>query len=330
MDTVAILMFLHFTIVLANLEQISVIERQVVLCAKDIAKAYFDENDPIVINILQGSNENTRKEILHNLQMSKLLPINDIIVKELTYGLNWPGIIVHYESLESDYSRKTMNRSDQIIIIISDFGGDIYQLFEQLANSFAIWHSMRYIGYRTRIIIGAPEFSRSMKKEFIKFTGSILTFSNVYSVLIILHNRIYDKSLSQLKIVSDLYTWYPTWEYTDCGEFKKFSLVGHWDYYRKERLQCLTHLFPMKIPKVFNGCPIIFVNIFREVLRKDEVEWAILNFVFNLANITIKEYSVDTLHDSDDSALSNDSPDMVFVRTGSNIINQLSNTVESG
>ncbi|KAJ9590205.1 hypothetical protein L9F63_016694 [Diploptera punctata] len=110
----------------------------------------------------------------------------------------------------------------------------------------------------------------------------------MYNVALILpepkHAASVDRSELTHQMVSDIYTWFPFQKHQQCGECRNLVLIDRWNSKENGQFEEKADLFPLKIPKQFDGCSIKY-GLFINSSRTWELEWFLVGMVFDSMNV---------------------------------------------
>ena len=260
---------------------------QSVLCAKHIVTHYFNQNYPISIrHIYNGGTSNFVRKLgipeYHDYMLS------DIIVKELTCTISWPGIIWHKRTDAMKQQWKSTPRENplQLIIIVTDsvddFGDALMDLWWTLYFYFD-----QDLSTNSNIVIFLPVKTKQVK-EICKFLFHYIHFAHIYNIVLISavtkHSCNDVPSTCEDQFMYKLYTWFPFKNPHQCGGFQGMTLLDRWNQNGSRKFEYESNLFPPKLPKIFYGCT-LFYSRTGYYNKGSKLEWFLLENLFNSLHV---------------------------------------------
>ncbi|KAJ9590085.1 hypothetical protein L9F63_016791 [Diploptera punctata] len=291
MYKIALLLLIYVTAALQGLDKLSPEDRQSVLCTKQIAEQYFSKEFPVAITVSQHKSNSKTKRKLNVTSTDQDIVISDIIVKEFSSDINW-SILVKYppsDDAEPTIIADTKNsKPKQIIIIVHRLGRNMQLILKETFLTLEMYFNGRYMTYEAKFIIVIPKMYELSRNLFLNQMGTWIASVKMYNTVIISTNNDNRRSTSQPRLVSEIYTWFPFQNVSQCGNFQEFVIIDRWLEDGNGTFENNTSLFPHKL-KDFKGCPFVYVDFFNEGSTKN-MEHAILKIVFNaLSLVPIEE-----------------------------------------
>ena len=276
-----------------DLEHLPEVYRQAVRCVKSIVNQYFDVDYPIVIS---GPCETCTAKIEHsftNLSFGHGLSASDVIIKELTHDIFWPGIVWYKKDFTRDDVISVMQRDRplQFVMVLSDYNGDIIRMLLELSNLLLLHLQERTFGGKAKLLIVLPQ----IPDEFLTYLGGMFSNLKIYDVVVILPYVHIHSEIELPHLANELYTWFPFEKNKQCGHFDGFTSLDFCIHDRSTSFLYQRNLFPLKLPMVSNGCPVYYLRPFNES-SSTRLEWYILTNIFNSLNVTLSEDYHDKLY----------------------------------
>ena len=308
--------FFPYISALSDVNHLSEVHYQAVVCVKHIVTQYFDKKYPISIRHIYNSNF-TNSIRIFNIPKDRGMLITDIIVKELTYGMSWPGIVWYITKKNMKYLLKitTHDKPLQLILMISiNNNDDLENSLIEVWSLLEFYNFQQNLGSSTKIILVLPKISKMFKTLFYQVIYDFFINNKVYNFVLLspfsqfIRNQV--KSKRKLHIGFEIYTWFPFENATQCGRFEGMTLLDEWNQNDSGKFEHGRNLFPSKLLKAFNGCPILYK---RELNYNaaSKVEWHLLKSVFN------------SLHVIPMKSMHNNATDVFLFKTGNIILTEL-------
>ena len=291
MKTANLLLFINFRVILADLDLLPAAHRQVLACVEHVVTQYFDHCNPISLSVLQHTSSlNSRK--LYNPSLGNM-PIKDIIIEQISSGMNWP-IIVWYDTsnIKVKTYKKIPREKTMNFLFVIYYEVDIYPVIIEFTKLINLYYFEKGIGGKGKMIIAFLQIKKIDEEFLFDVIISIAVKLKIYDVVLILpHSELWNignKSNPDISwlLVCDVYTWFPFRNALQCGKADQLFLIDTWIQDENGKFKSKRDLFPTKIPKQFDGCEAVFWKFSNDGKMAD-MEWFILHKIFASLNITL-------------------------------------------
>ena len=194
------------------------------------------------------------------------------LIAEIHRNSTWPVVVTVDGNIgipeESDY----MDRDGGYIILIPD--GDIKSLEAEINGlAFERTKFTRLWNSEARFVVaGANEFSKLQQTDIFNYLSKF----RIYNCIIVAKvNDVIAKESSRPVNINDVemgmklgvYTWFPYQSSDRCTDVNDITLLDSWIISAQGHFTKKTDLFPRKITKSFNGCPMKAVVMGGKLLR---------------------------------------------------------------
>ena len=184
------------------------------------------------------------------------------IIAEIHQTSVWPVVVTVDGNITIPVKSDFLDRDGSYIILIPDgniesFHAEMIGLYLDRKNKFTrLWNSEARF-----VVAGANEFSMSQQTDIFNYLSQL----RIYNCIIVSRGHyVIDKNYSRPINVYDVdtdmklavYTWFPYQSPDRCTEVNDITLLDSWDISAQGHFIKNTNLFPVKISKSFNRCPI--------------------------------------------------------------------------
>jgi len=223
---------------------LSLEEVHLVRCLTNISERYFAPGRSVVI-----SSPATYRDVQQEL------------IAEIHRTSIWPVVVTVDGNISIPESSGFIDRDGSYIILIPDgniesIDAEILGLSLDRKNEFSrIWNSEARF-----VVAGANEFSLSQQTNIFDYFSKF----RIYNFIIVSkeHDAIHKDYSRQTKDYDvdtgkklGVYTWFPYHSSDRCTEVNNITLIDSWVIFAQGNFTKNTDLFPGKISKSFNGCP---------------------------------------------------------------------------
>ena len=184
------------------------------------------------------------------------------VQQELIAGIHrtfiWPVVVTVDGNISIPEQSIFINRDGNYIILIPD--GNIKSVKAEIKGLGSVQFTRIWNSEARFIVAGANEFSMSQQTDIIKFFSRL----RIYNCIIVSQEHyLIDKEYSRQIKVNDVesgmklgvYTWFPYQSKDRCTEVNDITLLDSWVIDAEGHFTKNTDLFPRKIKKNLNGCP---------------------------------------------------------------------------
>jgi hypothetical protein len=183
------------------------------------------------------------------------------LIAEIHQSFIWPVVVTVDGNISIPNAKYFIDRDGSFIILIPDgnfknFQVEINGLAQEGEYKFTkLWNSEARV-----VVTGANEFSMSQQTEIFDYFSKL----RIYNCIIVSKKHdVIDTEYSKPENVNDLvtgmelgvYTWFPYQSSNSCTEVNDISILDSWVFSEQGHFKKKTDLFPLKIRKSFNGCP---------------------------------------------------------------------------
>ena len=271
-----------------DIKQLPDTNQRSVQCIKDIINQYFEEDYTIAITDPRNTSVSNISRTMSNIAVEPV-SVSDVIIHELTCGTSRPGM-VWYRKGGRVFDVRTVELDTPLnfIIILSDYNGDLQSLLLELAEALTLYFREKHFGNKGKVVIAFPEIPKYYKNESYDFLVYVLTQYKIYEVLLVVPSRKYEYIPpgpgKAIKLVHNIYTWFPFQNHLQCGKFEKATFLGMCKGEGDEKFHFKDNLSPLKLPKTFDKCSLFYSRNFVDNAMS-ELEQSVLNMVFTSLNV---------------------------------------------
>jgi len=219
-------------------------EIHLVRCLTYISQRYFPPERSVVI-----SSPSTYRHVQQEL------------IAEIQRNFNWPLVVTVDGNISIPDEKDIVDREGSYIILVPD--GNIKTLKAKINglaqegeyNFTSVWNSEARF-----VVAGANIFTMSQQKDMFNYFSKL----RIYNCIMV-SQELYatDKENSKpihfngvdTGVKLGVYTWFPYQSSNSCTEVNDITLLDSWVISAQGHFTKNTDLFPRKIRKRFNGCP---------------------------------------------------------------------------
>jgi hypothetical protein len=209
---------------------------------------------------------------------SRMTDIGQHLLNSIHQADRWPLIVSRdtddtAETVNTDDTADTVNRDNECFgyIVLVSYSPSVYEITNKIIESFARFDqrqiNMNAWNARSRFVIAVENDCNTINPR--KLSQEILSTLRLYkliNVVVVIQEQ--GRMENQLKVstsvtdgrlpppVLGLYTWFPYRSPNQCNRVEDVVLLDKWVMDGKGFLLQSSNLFPQKIGKTFNGCPL--------------------------------------------------------------------------
>ena len=186
--------------------------------------------------------------------------VQEELMSEIHRTSTWPVVVTVGGNISNFEKTDFINGDVSYIILIPDgkyksFVTEVYGLVLGQNKFKRIWTSESRF-----VVAGANEFSMSQQKDIFDFFSKL----RIYNCIIespehYVVDKEYSRTIKVNNVDTDMkfgvYTWFPYQSSDSCTEVNDITLLDSWVISAQEHFTKNIDLFPRKINKSFNGCP---------------------------------------------------------------------------
>ena len=185
----------------------------------------------------------------------------NVLLGKLHDGTRWP--IELFRPNGDDTEETSVLHHSYILFVWNE---EACSLNETLENQL---ENMKYStswNPRGRLLVVATDSSNEPPQLAANICSILWQLTRIVNVVVLITNKVAFRTLHAMSTTKttradrlNLYIWFP-FKLGGCGEFHDVILLGEWVFENNGRFLENAHLYPVKLPKDFMGCPIIFGN----------------------------------------------------------------------
>ena len=227
-------------------------ENHLVRCLTYISHRYFAPGRSVVISS-PATYRDVQQELIAQIHRTSI----------------WPVVVTVDGNISKTNKTDFIDRDGSYIILIPDGSFKNFQVEINGLTKEGEYKIKRFWNTEARLVVaGANEFSVLQQTDIFDYLSKF----RIYNCIIVSREHyIIDKAYSRQINVNDVeigmklgvYTWFPYQSSDRCTEVNDITLLDSWVISAKGYFIKNTDLFPIKIRKSFNGCPM--KTVVREV-----------------------------------------------------------------
>lgn len=256
-----LLLMLLSSCVLVNAEVLSVEERHLVTCLKNISVTYFSPRRTLVISLWRHAHSKSEYRPLVSTNITEFA-IENVLVEEINNIEMWP-IITSRPLVISDMksTRKPVYDSYESYLIMA-YGTEAEDVLERIREQIQTLSYHRSWNPRAMFIV--TSITKQDTHSSTRWAQQILSYLwqwriiNVVALIRVLQPLTKNFTpVSQPSTMFELYTWFPYDSPDQCSTVHHVVLLDSWTTEGQGSFTKNANLFPIKIKNNLHTCPII-------------------------------------------------------------------------
>jgi len=255
------LVMLLSSCVLVNADLLSIEERHLVTCLKNISVRHFNPRRTLVISLWRQAHNKTDYRPLVSTKSTEFA-IENVLVEEINNVQMWP-IIMSRPLVTSDKksTRKPVYDTYESYVIMA-YGTGAEDVFEIIMDQIQTLSYHRSWNPRARFIVTpiTKQDTYSSTRWAQKILSYLWQWKIINVVAITRVSQPFAKNVtpvSQPSTLFELYTWFPYDSPDQCSTVQGVVLLDKWTIEGQGRFIKNANLFPIKIKNNLHTCPVI-------------------------------------------------------------------------